>query len=318
MDYKDSEPTHGTNPYCSASPATDGKNVVVSYGSAGVACYDFEGNLQWHRDLGKCIHIWGNAASPVLYENLVFLNFGPGERTFLIALDKKTGEDVWKMDEPGGKTGFAGSSEWIGSWSTPIITKVSGRDELVMSWPGGVKAYTPKTGEILWSCIGSEYDKSLGRFVYTSPLASEQAIVAMSGYGGPYIAIKPGGSGDVTKTHRLWRVPSGPQRIGSGVIIGDHIFMVNEQGTAQCIELKTGKTLWTQRVTTPTWGSLVHAGDRLYITSMEGETVIMAAKPKLEVIAQNHLKERTLASIAVSEGEIFIRTYKNLWCIGKK
>src|SRR5262245_53334271 len=170
IEYREKEPTHATNPYCSASPVTDGELVVASYGSAGLACYDFEGCQLWHRDLGKCHHIWGNAASPVLYQDLVILNFGPGEQTFLIALDKKTGKDVWKVEEPGGKLGDQGQSEWVGSWSTPVVATIQGREELVMSWPTAVKAYAPKTGELLWTCQGLERDKGGARLVYTSPL----------------------------------------------------------------------------------------------------------------------------------------------------
>jgi len=314
--YPQREPTHETNPYCSASPATDGQRVVVSFGSAGLACYDFEGKQLWHRELGECRHIWGNAASPVLFDNLVFLNFGPGERTFLLAVDRETGKDVWKAEEPDGKFGDKGAAEWIGSWSTPVVANLNGREELIMSWPGAVKSYHPRTGELLWFCKGLDKDKGQGRLVYTSPLVSPQVIVAMAGFGGPYLAIKSGGTGDVTESHRLWRVPSGPQRIGSGVILGQHLYMLNTPGTLQCFELATGKSLWTERAATETWGSLVCADGRLYVTSLEGETVVLAAKPVFEVLSRNSLKERTLASIAVSEGAIFLRTYKHLWCIG--
>jgi outer membrane protein assembly factor BamB len=317
VEYKDKELTHDTNPYCSASPATDGQRVVVSHGSAGVYCYDFDGNELWHRDLGKCEHIWGNAASPVIYGDLVILNFGPGERTFLLAMDKKTGKDVWKVEEPGGKRGDKGEA-WIGSWSTPVLLKRKERDELIVSWPGVVKAYAPKTGNLLWNCRGLAKDEGTDRLVYTSALVSPEAVVAMAGYGGPALAVKPGGSGDVTETRRLWRQPSAPQRIGSGVIAGEHVYILNEDGTAECMELATGKRVWKERVGAGAWGSLVLASDRLYVTNLEGETLVLAAKPKFEVIARNPLKERTRASIAVSDGDLFIRTYDHLWCVGKR
>jgi len=316
VEYSDKELTHETNPFCSASPATDGERVVVSHGSAGVFCYDLDGKELWHRDLGKCEHIWGNAASPVLYGELVILNFGPGPRTFLIAMDRKTGEDVWRVDEPGGKVGKEGET-WLGSWSTPTLLKLRDHDELLMSWPGVVKAHAPKTGAVLWSCKGLAKDGASDRLVYTSPLATPEVVVAMAGYGGPALAVKPGGNGDVTETHRLWREPKAPQRIGSGVIVGDHVYMLNEPGTAECLELKTGKSVFNERVGPGAWGSLVHAGDRLYVTNVEGETLVLAAKPRFEVVSRNPLKERTRASIAVADGNIFIRTYEHLWCIGK-
>ena len=184
--YAEKETTHETNPYCSASPVTDGERVIASHGSAGVVCYDFEGKELWRRDLGKFEHVWGNAASPILYGGMVILNCGPGERTFLLAMDKKTGQDVWKVEEPGGKFGEK-NSEWIGSWSTPAVVKVDGRDELIMTWPEAVKAYDPRTGDLLWTC------KGLGKLVYTSPLATPEVVVAISGFHGPFLALRPGG-----------------------------------------------------------------------------------------------------------------------------
>ncbi len=318
IEYKEKESTHKTNPYCSASAVTDGKHVIASHGSAGVVCYDFDGNQLWHRDLGKCEHIWGNAASPVIYKDLVILNFGPGERTFLIAMDKRTGRGVWKVDELGGKDGFKGRSEWFGSWSTPVIVPVDGKDQLIMTWGGIVKAYDPNDGELIWSCKGLERTNQPDRLTYTSPLVNSDVVVAMAGFGGPYLAVKTGGEGDVTETHRLWRHESAPQRIGSGVILGDHIYMANEPGTMQCIELKTGKTLWTERMNGGQWSSLVYADGKLYVTSLDGETFVLAAKPTYELLSKNPLGERTLASIAISDGEILLRTYEHLWCIGQK
>lgn len=313
VEYKQPEWTHGTNPFCSASPATDGKRVVVSHGSAGVFCYDLDGKELWRRDLGPAEHIWGNAASPVLYKDLVILNFGPGERTFLVALDNKTGKDVWRVEQKGSKP-----QEYVGSWSTPVVATVKGRTELVMSWPGAVTAYNPDTGDVLWSCRGLEKDATKDRLTYASPLVSDEVVVAMAGFGGPSIGVRTGGSGDVTETHRLWRTPSNPQRIGSGVIVGDHVYVVNEPGIA-CLELKTGKQVWSERVAPGIWGSLVLADGKLYVTDQSGETWVVAAKPTFELIARNPLdKAMTRASVAASDGELFVRTYKHLWCIAAK
>ena len=318
VEYLTAEPTHDTNPYCSASPVTDGERIVVSHGSAGLFCYDFDGNELWQRDLGPCHHIWGNAASPVIHGDLVFLNFGPGERTFLLAVDKKTGKDVWQADEEGGKLGDKGQPEWIGSWSTPVVAKIGGRDEVIVSWPGTMKSYNPATGDVLWSCAGLSKESSTDKLVYTTPLVTQDVVVAMGGFGNAWLGVKTGGSGDVTDSHRLWRNKQAPQRIGSGVILGEHIFMVNEPGTAQCIEWKTGNILWTDRLTSTTWANLLHADGRLYTTSLDGESVVFAANPeKLEVLARNKIPERTLASLAVSNGEMFLRTYNHLWCLAK-
>jgi len=322
VEFTATEPTHNTNPFCSASPVTDGERIVVSHGSAGLFCYDLDGHEQWQRELGPCHHIWGNAASPVIHGELVYLNFGPGERTFLLAVDKRTGKDAWRADEPGGKLGDKGQPEWIGSWSTPVVAKIGARDEVILSWPGVVKAYHPQTGAVLWTCAGLSKDKATDSLVYTTPLVSPEVVIAMGGFQNAWLGLRPLGpdganaAGDITAAHRLWRHPSAPQRIGSGVIVGDHVYMVNEPGTAQCIEWKTGKILWTERATSTTWANLVLSEGRLYTTSLDGETVVFAAQPdKLEILARNKIPERTLASLAPAHGAIYLRTYNHLWCL---
>lgn len=319
--YPDKELTHETNPDCSASPVTDGERVIASFGSAGLYCYDLHGKEIWHRDLGKQTHIWGNAASPMLQGDLCVLNFGPGERTFLIALNKRTGETVWQVDEPGGHSGEKKSGDtgntWIGSWTTPIVINVDGREEMVMTFPQRVCAFDPGTGRELWTCGG------LNPLVYTSPLFAERVVVGMGGFNGSALAVRPGGSGDVTQTHRLWHHPRTKQRIGSGVIHDGHIYIHNDPGVAECFELKTGKLVWEERLRGPaakttSWSSMVLAEGKLYVINQGGDTFVLRANPKFELLSTNPLGETAMSSLATSDGEIFIRTYKNLWCLGSK
>src|SRR5204863_7098453 len=136
------EPTHATNPYCSATPVTDGQRVIASHGSAGLVCYDFDGKELWRKDTGPQLHIWGNASSPILYGDLVILWVGPGERQILLAVDKSSGKTVWEHSEPGGSDGIK-NKDWVGSWSTPIIARVGSRDELILSVPHKVKGFDP-------------------------------------------------------------------------------------------------------------------------------------------------------------------------------
>jgi outer membrane protein assembly factor BamB len=308
--YDEEESTHPTNPFCSASPATDGERVVVSHGSAGLHCYDLSGKELWKVDAGKMEHQWGNASSPVLYEDLCILWCGPGEKQFLLAVNKKTGAKVWQHDEAPGD-----GKKFIGSWSTPILAKVDGKDQLILSVVQKLKGFDPKTGKELWSCDG------LGNLVYTSPLLADGIAVAMSGYGGPALAVKLGGSGDITKD-RLWQTPRNPQRIGSGVIADGHVYMVEDDGNPHCFELKSGQELWKgqieKRPAGGAWGSMLHLDGKLYITDRGGTTMIFAANPKFELLGTNRLGEHTDASIAVSNGDLFIRTYKSLWCISEK
>jgi len=282
---------------------------VASYGSAGVYCYGLDGEEKWHRQFGQQHHIWGNASSPVLHGELCVLNGGPGENSFLIALDQKTGETRWKLDVPGGREG-GDSKTWTGAWSTPLLWSGE-REELLVSLPGRLLSVAPATGKELWNCQG------LGLLVYASPIVGEGVAVAMSGYLGPEMAVRLGDEGDVTKTHRLWHEPRAPQRIGSGVIYDGHIYILNDPGVAECIELRTGKRVWKERLGAKSWSSMVRSGDRLYVVSKKGECHVVRAATKFEVLAMNSLGERTYASLAVSDGELFIRTFEHLWCIAE-
>lgn len=311
--YPELESTHPTNPFCSASPVTDGARVVVSHGSAGLFCYDFNGKELWKRDLGKFEHIWGNASSPILYGDLCILWCGPGERQFLLAVHKQSGKPVWETPIPGGKYGQKGEG-WLGSWCTPIIITVDDHDEMIVGVPEKLKGFDPKTGKELWSCDG------LGKLVYTSPVAGNGVIVMMSGFHGPALAVRTGGKGDITNTHRLWlHKTRNPQRIGSPVVVGDHVYILNDSGEPTCYELKTGKEVWQvkERPAGGAWGSMVHAAGRLYVTTSNGDTLVFAASPQYQLLARNRLGgEMVRASLVPSNGEVFLRTYKHLWCIG--
>lgn len=309
--YPDKEPTHRDNPYCSASPATDGQRVVVSFGSAGVYAYDFAGRQLWRYDTGKIHHIWGNAASPVIHDGLVFVNCGPGERTFLVALNLTDGKEVWKVNIPGGKYGEK-PADWLGSWATPMILKTATRDLVLAAWPEFLAAYDARTGQEVWRCEG------LGKLLYTSPVVASQVVLMSSGYGGPALAVRPDGQGNVTSTHRLWQTEQrNPQRIGSGVLIGDWFFQPNAgPGSLHCFEWRSGKVLWQERLGEPFWGSLVYAAGRLYATDKRGVTYVVAPSPKFELLAKNELDgETTHATPVLVDDLVLIRTWKHLWCL---
>ena len=318
--YKEKEITHRTNPYCSASPVTDGERVIVSHASAGIFCYDFNGKELWRQVLGPQKHIWGNGASPVIYRNLCILNHGPGAPTFLVALDKKNGTQIWRHDEAGGHSGEKKEGEknkWVGSWTTPILINVKGKKQLVMSYPGRVVAFDPMAGKELWTCRG------LNELVYTSPLYGNGIVVAMGGYGGTALATRIGEKGDVTATHRLWTRPKEQQRIGSGVLHTGHIYILNATGVAQCINVNSGKVAWEERLkgkgaSSGSWSSMVLADGKIYAINQSTDTFILKASSKFELLATNSLGEMTQSSIAVSDGELFIRTYEHLWCISNR
>lgn len=311
VEYAENELTHQTNPFCSPSPVSDGQQVVAWYGSPGIYAYDLAGTVLWHKDLGKVEHIWGFGSSPVIVGDLVILNFGPGTNAFVIALDKHTGNEVWRREYPGQKSEKI--DEYRGSWSTPVVLRESGRTLVLVSLPGALRAVDPKSGEEIWSCRG------LGPLSYTSPLIDDDVVIAMSGYGGPALAVKTGGKGDVTDTHRLWHqeTPKPPQRVGSGVVVNHHIYILNEPMIAWCLDARTGEKKWEQRLGRDrSWCSMVHAAGRLYISNKGGVTFVLKPSPEsLEVLAENDLGEQIEASPAISNGQIFIRTHKSLYCI---
>ena len=320
---KEKEPTHGTNPYCSASPAADGERVIVSFASDGLYCYDFEGKELWKRDdLGRQIHIWGNGSSPVIHGDLCFLNFGPGETTYLLAVEKKTGKTVWKHDEDTGygkqqEGGNANSATYIGSWTTPVMMKVEGKGQLLMSWPRRLAAYDPQTGKEIWSSGG------LNPLVYTDPVYSGNVVIALGGFNGKAIAVRAGGSGDVSQSHLVWQHAKSPQRIGSGVVHEGHIYIHNDPGMAQCISVESGETIWQERLkgasaTGQNWSSVMLAGDNCYTITQGGDCFVFKAKPKFELVSVNALGERSNSSIVPTNGELIIRTHKALWCIAEK
>ena len=309
------EKTHKTNPHAAGSPVTDGKHIVVSFGSAGIHCVDMKGNLKWQADMGRLEHIWGTSASPVIFEDLVIVNCGPGVRAFWIALDIQTGEEVWKTESKN----FVSTKpeEFRGSWSTPVVYGSGADAVMFISMPLKFYALKPRTGDILWTCDGP------GMLAYTSPLVNRDVAVTMSGYGGPSLAIKRGGQGDVTASHRLWHKTEpaeNPQRIGSGLIIGDYIYIVNEPGIAWCLDLKTGARLWQQRLgDSKCWSSLCLVEGKIFVVNDKGTTFVIDPNPKqCNIIHENKLAELTRGSLAFANGRILIRTYKSLYCIESK
>ena len=287
------EATYRSNPYCASTPVADGSNVVVWHGSAGVLCYGLDGRECWRADLGPAKHEWGYASSPILHRGKVILNFGRGSRTFLAALALKDGKLLWKQEEPGGLD--TSDRKMVGSWSTPIVIKVRGREEILCTMPTRVLACDPKTGSVLWFCTGLADEKA--ELVYPSPVVSGDIGVAFTGWvNGPTIGFKLGGSGDVTSSNRLW-LEKQPQRIGSGLVVGHWLYLVNAgPGTAQCIDCRTGKGIWTERLDGgESWGSVVMTSGRLYVTSRRGVTSVFRPRPdKLELLAANDLGSQAM------------------------
>ena len=319
VDFGKKEITHKTNPYCGTTPATDGKNVVVWHGSAGLFCYDLDGEEKWSHDFGEFVHMWGYGSSPIIHDGLVYLHTGPGkERVALVAIRVDDGKIQWTKDES-----FEGDGEknpdgkYMGSWATPVVTNHGGKDIVICAFATRVNAYDAKSGELLFFCNGLRGPR--GDLAYSSPLISGDICVSRGGYQGPSLAFRLGGKGDITESQRLWRKEQNPQNIGSGVVLDDHYFVINAgPGTIQCHEAKTGKEKWVDRGAGNHWASLVLAGGNLYATAQNGTVVVF--KPNIEgfeVVSRNKIGEASNSTPAFINGAIVFRSMKHLYCIGK-
>ncbi len=311
-------PTHKTSPYCGSTPASDGKCVVVWRGSAGLHCYDLAGKPLWSRDLGEFRHMWGYGTSPILYKGRVILHAGPGRRVFVAAMDLESGKTLWQTDEPLEGSDRNARGKYMGSWTTPVIARVGGADRIILGMPTRVNAYDPDTGKIVWSCGGVRH--AGGDLAYSSAIIAGDLCFITAGFRGPAMAVRTGGSGDVTETHRLWRTVKNPQSIGSGVFVGGYVYRPNAgPGTIECVDPATGRTLWSDRGAGGMhWGSIVAAGGLLYATDQHTTTVVFKPNPeKFDLVATNKLDGTCNATLAIAEGHIFVRTMKHLYCIGE-
>jgi outer membrane protein assembly factor BamB len=193
---------------------------------------------------------------------------------------------------------------------------VEGQDQLLMSWPTRLAAYEPKSGKEIWMCRG------INPLCYTSPIYEDGIVVAMGGFNGMTIAVKAGGAGDVTDSRRLWQHPKTKQRIGSGVVHDGYIYIHNDPGVAECFELKTGKLVWEERLKGKSsngvnWSSVMLADGNCYTITQGGDCFVFKASPQFQLVSVNSLGETSNSSIVPSDGELFIRTHKALWCFGK-
>lgn len=310
-------PTHETNPYCGSSPAASDDRVVAFHGSAGLYCYDLDGQEVWSKKLGELRHEWGYGASPISHENRVILHFCPGAREFIAAFDIATGKELWRTDEPaGGAEGARTDEAYVGSWSTPIIAAIDGNEQILCSTTTRVNGYDPASGKLLWWCRGLRGKR--GDLSYSSPIVSGDLCVTTGGFQGPAIGFRMGGMGYITE-QRLWQVEPNPQSIGTGVIVGKHLYRPNAgPGTIECIEVETGRIAWTERAGGGNhWGSILSVGGLLYATNQDGQTTIFRPdSAKFEEVAVNRLEEHTNSTPAISDGQIFIRTFNHLFCVG--
>ncbi|MBM82450.1 MAG: serine/threonine protein kinase [Planctomycetaceae bacterium] len=288
--------------YAASTPVTDGKRIYVFFGKSGVYCFDLAGNEIWRSSVGDRVHHWGSGCSPVLYKDTVIINASV-ESGSMVALNKSTGDEVWK-------TSGIGSA-----WNTPTLVPVKGKAELVVSIQNHLVSLNPDDGKELWRAEG------VHRYVCPSVVYNKDIVYAIGG-GHTSLAVRAGGSGDVSKTHGIWRLNKGAN-VSSPIFYKKHLYWTRDGSTACCQEPATGDIVYEQRLPGAgrVWSSAVLADGKLYYTSQHKGTFVVAAKPEYELLAHNVFEEddsRTNASPIVSNGQIFLRTDRNLYCIGKK
>ncbi|MBL8868933.1 MAG: PQQ-binding-like beta-propeller repeat protein [Planctomycetaceae bacterium] len=291
--------------YAANSVAVDAEHVYAFFGKSGVFAFDHAGKQKWQADVGEKTHGWGTSASPVLFGDLVFINASV-ESESLIALDRATGKQVWKA---------GGIRE---AWNTPIVIESQeGRQELVIATQGKILAFAPDTGKPLWSC-----NTDIGWYMVPCVVAHDGIVYCLGGRSGTAsLAVRAGGSGDVTKTHRLWTSPKG-SNVSSPVYLDGHLYWAHEsREIAYCVEAKSGEVVYEKRLNRAGqfYSSALLADGKLYYVSREGKTFVLAAKPEYEEIAVNDLNDRSVfnASPAVAGNRLLIRSDKFLYCIGE-
>lgn len=305
----------------SPSPVTDGTDVYVMTGTGALKGFDFAGNELWARDIqkdyGRFGLNWGYGSSPLLFEDALYIQVLHGMKThdpsYLLRIDKKTGKTVWRVERPTDAV-----HESPDSYTTPALLRYGGSVEIVVSGGDCVTGHDPATGKEIWRGNGFNPQKDPAYRVIASPVVYDGVVYTPTRVR-PLQAFRAGGRGDITETHRLWASQNGPD-VPTPVTDGTYFYIVNDRGIVWCLDAKTGREIWgPQRIRHGTYSaSPVLADGKIYITDEDGVTTVFKAGPKFESLAENNLDDYTLSSVAVSQGQIFLRTAKYLYCIGKR
>ena len=302
------EQSNPKNGHASGTPVTDGSRVYAYLGNHGLFAVDFKGRQVWHRSLGTFQAYHGTAGSPLLYKDRLILyqdqKGGPG--SFVAAFDTRTGNELWRTTR----------QAQVG-WGTPIAIRAGTRDEIIVSSMRRVHAYDPITGAELWSAAGNLFE------VIPTPVVGEGLVFCTSGRAGPTLAIRPGGSGDVTATHIAWKAEKGSPFVPSPLLHDGILYMVNDMvSVATAYDAKTGAVLWQGRLGEAARESFssspVVVDGKVFFTNDQGETFVLATGREFKLLHVNQLNARTLASPALVDGKWYWRTDKELIAIARK
>lgn len=299
------ERKHNLNSYASSTPATDGQFVYVAFldrDQMFAAAYDFKGHQRWAVHPGPFSSMHGFCSSPILYRNKVILNGDHDGDSYLVALDRADGHTVWKTPR----------QNHTRSYCAPLIREMAGGTQMVLSGDKCVASYDPQNGSLRWIIDGPTE-----QFV-ASPVYSEKTglVYITGGFPAHHIlAIRTDGAGNVTQTHVAWRTTRGAAYVPSPIIEGDYFLVVSDSGVAHCFDAKDGELAWAERLGEQ-HASLVSAEGRVYFLNDQGAMNVIQPGPEFARLAQNEIGEKCFASPAISQGQIFLRAEKHLFCIG--
>ena len=295
-------PTHTLHNLSTPSCVTDGELVIALFATGQLHAFDLEGKKLWQRHLGQEYSpfklLWGHASSPVLHGDSLFVLCDHNPAAYLLALDKRTGKERWKVDRGDG----------LRSYSTPIIIEVDGRQQLVVNSNPGIDAYDPSNGKLLWNW------KEFCKVPVPVPTCIDGVLFASRGYsGGPFMAIRPG------EAKPLWRIASRAPYVSSILHHDGLLYLASERGQILCCDAASGEIVWSEKfVAKCFWASPVYADGKIYLLAEDGDTIVLKAGREREVLAINPIGEFSSGSLAIACGRVFIRTKKNLFCIGKR
>jgi outer membrane protein assembly factor BamB len=301
---------HRDGSFAAASPVTDGEHLYVSFGSHGLYCYDLKGELKWEKDFGdmQTANGFGEGSSPALHGDTLVLNWDHEGEDFIVALDKKTGNEKWRQKR-----------EEKTSWSTPLIVEHEGKAQVIVTATGKIRSYDLKNGEQLWECGGMTAN------VIPTPVAGFGMVYAISGFrGAALLAIKLNAKGSIDGTDAIaWKHGKSTPYVPSPILVGERLYFYSgNSAQLSCFNAKTGEALYEATRVSELGGNVyaspVAAGDRLYLVGRDGKAVVVKAGDKFEVLAANKLDDRIDASPAIAGKEIFLRGAQNLYCIAEQ
>jgi outer membrane protein assembly factor BamB len=284
------------------TPATDGKRLYVLFGTGELAALDLDGRPVWIRSLaqeyGPFRNRWGMGTSPILTPDTLLVQVDHWSQSYLLAVDPATGANRWKTDRPGSV-----------NWTSPLVVNVKGKDEIITFGTNFVRSYDSKSGAELWRVDGMHFQ------CIPSPVVLDELLFACSGENTMAIRLD-GGRGDLTKSHVIWKNRKATAFVPSPLLYKNYLYIPADRGFASCYDGRTGEQVWKERLGGQFHASPIAGADRVYFATKEGNVKVVRAGPSYELLADNPMGEMIVASPAISNGQIFLRGEKHLFCVG--